>query len=683
MGIEKAGWWATVVASAAVPVVFFPSGTSPFALPKLTLLWICTSVAVAGAVVAWLRGRRPTVPPTAWPLVALVTLVALATALSTRPWVSLMGRYGRYGGLVSLVTYVLFGVCVIVMCWGRADRLRALARAVAVGGVAGAIYVLLQVLRIDFDWSTTIGAQPDSRFMGAQGNSNFAGAHLAIVLPLLAYLRVAEAERWARRSVTAAMPLVAVSLGFAGSRGAWIAAFAGMSVALFLDRRLGSRWLAAVVALIAVAGFAAIVAVLATRGSNADRTWEQQSVLRRQTLEQRADMWVVAVELSADHPILGTGPDTFAHELLPYAGDVPDLARQSVSLDAPHNILLAYAVGAGIPAAAAWLAVMITVWVSALRRRPRLDRDRAALLAGFGGGLAGYLAQGMLSIDVVPLAFLGWLCVAAVTSASFSPACVARDQAGSMGDTEKGSAGDVAVGVRQVPAWVPVVVTVVAIGLVSASVLPLVADIRVQRALDSVTESGSGDPGTYIDRFRSAMATNPVEPRLWLEAARRAQVESDQMSDRETRIALLGAGLDLLDRSLDLAPGEVDAVVQRARILERLGLLGEPGRFEEADRTYSRMLASDPYDPQLRFERARLLHVWLKASGRAELAVEAKAELDSMSSLRHTWAHGWLVAARLYLELGYRDEALSAARRSAEIDPRDGRAEVFIRELGA
>ncbi len=360
---------------------------------------------------------------------------------------------------------------------------------------------------------------------------------------------------------------------------------------------------------------------------------------------------------------MGTGPDTFAQEVLPYVGDSPDLTRRPPSLDAPHNIALAYAVGAGLPALVAWLVLVVTTWVVALNRRVEVGPARAGLVAAFGGAFAAYLAQGMLSIDAVPLAFLGWVMGAAMTAASCVP-----------------DGGEVTLW-RRVPRHLTCLVSAVTVCAAAVALLPFVADVRMQRALASSADRRAHDPIEYLGALEDATVTNPTEPRLWYEAARQSQVDSDQISNRDGRLTLLHGAMGFADRSLDLEPGEVETLLVKAKVLERLALLGEPGRFDQANELYRRIEAGDPYDPQVRIDHARLLATWGRDSSRPDLYDAARAQLGVFETLPHTWSGGWFQAAKLYLDLGDRARALDAAKRAAELDPVDWRIQGLVREL--
>ena len=108
------------------------------------------------------------------------------------------------------------------------------------------------------------------------------------------------------------------------------------------------------------------------------------------------DAWHVAVRIAADHPVLGTGQETFpdvfprySHAVLP-----PDRAAalDVYRVESPHNVYLAIAAGAGFPALLAYLGV-VAAFVVAVARAARRASDRwlscafVAILAAVAGHL--------------------------------------------------------------------------------------------------------------------------------------------------------------------------------------------------------------------------------------------------------------------------------------------------------
>jgi O-antigen ligase len=152
-------------------------------------------------------------------------------------------------------------------------------------------------------------------------------------------------------------------------------------VVVFLARHCGLSWsrLLRGLAALAVVGATTVVLVEPLQRT-ADDFWQRakssfdlQRPLPRRCLicpgvgdiaiSMRLDFWRVAVQMAADHPLVGIGqerfPDLFpaySHALLP-ADRVRLLDRYRI--ESPHNVYLAIAAGSGIPALVAYLLVVL------------------------------------------------------------------------------------------------------------------------------------------------------------------------------------------------------------------------------------------------------------------------------------------------------------------------------------
>lgn len=486
---------------AAVPLAFSTWTIDVFNLTALTVLWLGTTVAWG----LWVsrHGLRMPAVPMMWPAIAVyVTVLIVATLVSRAPMVSFLGSYGRYGGLVTVVP-------VIALAWlfadgvGRSRRHRRQALvALTASGVLGAIYLWSQELGIDAWGWLEPWEQPPRHPPGALGNSNFSGAHLAVAsIPALALATQASGRR--RLAWGAAAALVLSGVAVSQSRGAMMAVGAGLIV--LAAGRSPKRTL--VVGAVVVGAAVGIVA-LATNDGGSDELFGTR------TWDERVDLWEVALRGAADRPLLGGGPDLFRLTFEEHAG--PELA--GVVSDEAHNVLLDHLDGAGFLGAAAWLGVVAAAVATARRRD-----DRAAIVWTAMG--AAYLAQAMVSIDVVPLVLWGWIAlggIAAVGAGAPRP--------------RSSSAPRVAAA-----ALVTVVVCVIALG-------PFRADMAHRRGIEA---SNAADVDRALFQLEQAVDRHGWEPRfhrrLGIQLVLASRAGDDAFADRAE---------SELRRALDLYPGD-------------------------------------------------------------------------------------------------------------------------------
>jgi putative inorganic carbon (hco3(-)) transporter len=247
------------------------------------------------------------------------------------------------------------------------------------------------------------------------GSGNSLGAWLERALPVaLALTVIAPSRRWERLAAGLCALAYVPALIWSDSRGAWVgAALACVVVVCVGLRRL---WLVAGAALAAVLVAlpqreALVRAALAGHGGSG---------------EVRALVWLAALRMIRDHPVLGIGPDQFlyyydpAYTRHPYliarlngrltpAVSQPDLAH-------PHNLLLDLWLSAGLLGLAGMLAILANLWARCWRLWRQAGGWSAAAGLGVGASVLAGVAHGMVdSAYFVPdLALALWWAVAVV-----------------------------------------------------------------------------------------------------------------------------------------------------------------------------------------------------------------------------------------------------------------------------
>ena len=509
--LDRARWAVVLATVAATPLAFSTWTIDVFNLTALTVLWVGTTVAAGLRVAA--HGWRLPRPPVIWrPVAAYVVVLVVATLASRAPMVSLLGSYGRYGGLVTIVPAIALAWLVADGMAGSKRRRRHLLAAIAVSGALGAAYLWSQELGIDaWGWLEPWDQAPRHP-PGALGNSNFSGAHLAMALGPAVVLATTARGR-ARVAWAAAALLVVSGVAVSQSRGAILAVGAALLVLAFQQPRR-HRLAASAVVLAAAIG----VVALATNDGGSDELFGTH------TWSERVDLWEVALEGAADRPLLGGGPDLFRLTFDEHAG--PSLA--GVVADEPHNVLLDHLDGAGLLGAAAWLAVAAAAVGAALR----VGRS-AVPFAAMG---AAYLAQAMVSIDVVPLVLWGWVAVAGMVGVPPSRR-------------------------RPRPAVVRSVVVASAVVLLGVVALgPFRADMAHRRGIEA---SNAGDIDRALFQLEQATDRHGWEPRFH----RRFGIQL-VLASRDGDDASAAQAADELRRALDLYPD--DPIAQ-----EWLGLVSD------------------------------------------------------------------------------------------------------------
>ena len=337
---------------------------------------------------------------------------------------ALVGERYQYQGLVAMVAYTVF----LVGAWNtvRTDRRRTvLAVCVAATALLVAAYAVLQRAGLDPIWPTL----PRDRVFSTIGQANALAAYLVVALPLAVPLCIGR--RWPLRligSVTLALGVAAIAFtlsrgGYLGLASAAITLVAAAAVSGYGPQLTRRRLVGA--SLIVVAGAGIVMAVPTLRGG-AERVVNRALLTADFTegsTRMHLDQWAIAAAIVADHPVLGTGQDTYVLLVDAYRDDVLEPDRAAVLSqfrpESPHNVYLAIAAGAGVPALLAYLTVVAAASVRAIGAlRSGIDRRTVIFIIACLAAVAGHLVTDMFQTAEASGSVLFAIILGAMTAAS-------------------------------------------------------------------------------------------------------------------------------------------------------------------------------------------------------------------------------------------------------------------------
>lgn len=677
------------------PIVVDPDTADPFNLVKVTVLWAFVFTAAGIWLIDKVRsgeGVRPSM--TGW-LALLVLLVnAAATLFSQNPALSAIGLYKRYGGLASTLLYVVALWLVIDLYRDRRERLHELVLATVWAGVIVGGYAILQQVGLDpIEWIGNAGVSLINP-ISTLGNSQLAGDYLGIVVPAFVYLLLrtpgaegpaARRSPWRRLTtrrnlVGVGLALVLVGLWFTSSRSGIAAAVVGTGAVVAFLRGWFPRWVKVGTAGLLVLGSLLAVVVLWHPGAEEPPApFQDREVLRAETVGYRLYWWQSGARMVLDNPVLGTGPDTFGENLPEYRTPQGGAELGMRVADKPHNIYLEHAVGAGVLGLGSYLLLVGAGLWWAWKRISRLDPPERLLLATFVGILTGYLAQGLFSIDVPPLAVMGWVALAGI-------AVIADPRVRSDDDPEDPRRStrprSEARGLMQRRA-LRVVASLVAIALVAGVLVlgtrPLRADQQVKEGNRVAARDGSRTE--VIDHFARAFALHPYEPVHRAEFARYFEDLAKEAEGPDAKVAHFERAMRFYEEARELHPGNIFYMVSIAELHKKIANAGRPEHWEEADRRWQRILERTPYNWQAQARYGLMLIAWGEATDSHEVRCRAVERFQRVAELRPEEPRVWTELANAHLAVRQLDEARAALARAQEIDPEDPRARRLVSSL--
>lgn len=533
-----------------------PWGWYPFGPVK----WLAVSVLVpAGA--ALVLARRPlrvAAAPTAAAL-GLVAWLAVAAAVGVDGVYAWVGTPERHLGVVA---WALAALALVVgqSLDGDEDR-RVVAGGLVLAGLGVGVVAVAEAL----------GWEPDaldtgSRLSGTLGSPAYLGAAAGLLLPAL--VGVAADGSWARRARVAAAAGaagLAVALVGSGARAAWVGLAAAVVVTVWAQR----AWLAGrrrIVVAAAAAGVALVGLVLVGPvGERAASTFDASEPGGG----GRLDEWRVAGRVVVDHPLVGVGPEGYRIAFAEGADAAYELEHGRDPLpDRAHSAPLDVALAGGLPALAAWLALVVLVGRVVL---VVLRGDRPWLV-GIAAGLVAHVVGSLFLFPVVELEPLVWLLGGLVLGAAPArPAAPGRPRRVE----------------RPLPRPVPAAVGLLAVLALVAGAADVAADRHARRAADALDR---GDTATAAEEAAAASRLRPDEVRLHLLEAR-ARVADEQG---------IVAGIGAVDDALAVSGGDPIAQRERARLLvARAEATRAPAHVALARAEVDRLLADDPVSSTL------------------------------------------------------------------------------------
>jgi O-antigen ligase len=263
---------------------------------------------------------------------------------------------------------VLITFCVLTLTWVISEKRL---RVYLLGLLASGAFVILQVLRNPTHIHEEISGEKFARLSMAKGgtvfgNSNYLALFMVIIIFLTVTLVGYYRPVWQRIALVTLAGSAAYAFFRANSRGASLALATGMLVLFLMGK---NKFKNAIIALVLMCAGA----VLAPQAY-----WDRLSTVTRYqedaSATDRLELWQIALNLIAEHPVLGVGPDNF----ILYAPNTP------------HNAYLQVTSELGIPAFLVYVSVLMTGLYSAWRARQLSSPDR------HGSGYIHAVSQGIL-----------------------------------------------------------------------------------------------------------------------------------------------------------------------------------------------------------------------------------------------------------------------------------------------
>jgi putative inorganic carbon (hco3(-)) transporter len=376
--------WSLVVA------LFLLVAYAPDRLATRSATHALIAIVLVGTLVGWVARRERFAVPR-----ELLALAALAVAYVAAS-VGASDRAAAAGETLDLLSYGVI-VALLMLLIDTPAWLRRAVWAVVTG--VGVLALLAIVQQVTKTYGSTYGGfasvLPAGDAMRSAGplNPNPFGQILATSAVLAFYLARVQSRPSARALAAAISLACVVAAIYTQSRAALIAL---LIVAIAIAVLHGVRLRVLAVALCATVALAPVVLPdsldqrldALSDGTSATASFRDNNSLRGRTSENLA-----AVNMWADHPLLGVGPDNFEVHYQTYSAAIG--IDQRAEARGAHNLYLESFAELGLLGAVAFLGV---IWLSlrgAWRARSRLEGRDALLCEGLAVALGAFLISAL------------------------------------------------------------------------------------------------------------------------------------------------------------------------------------------------------------------------------------------------------------------------------------------------
>ncbi|MCK4391087.1 MAG: O-antigen ligase family protein [Desulfobacterales bacterium] len=291
--------------------------------------------------------------PLDFPLIALF-LLAVISSFSSIEW------YASITALMKLANYIIL-YFIIVNTIRERDQVRRVAYTIMGVGAFLALFGMIKYLGGICPpwWDYGI---LHKGFAATYGNHNHLAGYLEMAIPITIGLLIAVRKGWEKALCGFSLFFLCIALTLTLSRGGWMSGILALGFMLIVYLLKTKKKYAGLTAT-AVAVTTVVVLTILSNTPVVERLETLTHAQDEPTWQSRRAVWAGTLDLIRDHPLLGTGPGTFAAAFTPYrpAG----VNRRYLQ---PHNDYLHFISETGILTVGIILWLIVAVFMAGIRK---------------------------------------------------------------------------------------------------------------------------------------------------------------------------------------------------------------------------------------------------------------------------------------------------------------------------
>lgn len=687
-----------------IPLYFNINSFDQFEMPKLTLLRILTCAMLAlWAVKSADKGAFEFTPtPLDIPLLLWVIMNIITTFTSFAPQLSFRGEYENFAGSLSNINYVVI-FYIASQNIKTKKQIETIAYMILATGVLMTIYSIAQFFGVDFvSWNE--GSKIAGRYFASMGNPNFLGALLTMMIPFGISFAIdgygSKNDDYLFRfgffkvnkktfSVSNIFILILMFMALLGtqSRGPMAAFAASLLVYIIiffiyladsysnLKKNISPvnhvnnfsflSYIGSIIKknyMILLGLFAAVlIAVILsfTVGKDATtRLFNSITHPKESFATSRLHIWVPALRIIKDNPLLGTGVDTFKSVFPKYEGtNFAQIDGANVSSRTAHFELLNIAATMGITALGIYILLIYAYLVMCFRSFSRTPPGSLKLVSyAVFAGVVAYLVQNFVSFGVAAINTYLYIFFAlhAVLYAQFYNTKSKYVRFYRAGDSS-------AVFVKY-SIIIPSVLLALFLGY--RAYMMYSADVHYNRGKIYGGVYNKWDEAVKEHIKSVEEEPNEVKYQVYLALAYERLAMATQ--DRATQLQLLHNAAVIYKKGVDLNPGNSYYWGNLGRIYTALGKSEDPKYFDDAERYY---LIAVEKAPVTGLFASNLIELYL-GIGRIDKALPLMDKLEGCD--KALAASSYFLLGNIYFGQKLYIDAEKAYRKSVDLNPAAG-----------
>jgi O-antigen ligase len=317
--------------------------------------------------------------------------------------------YGVVGRGSGFLTYLSYGVIFILsMVYVNLSNFRFIVRGLLIAGFLGSFYSLLEKLGKN-PWKMSQVYEGTSSLFG---NPNFSGAFLSLATILSIWTLTNKGSSTDKWLAGVTLPLAIYGVYTSKALQGAISIFIGITL-LIVIKLFQIRKQLGISALVS-AGVIGLVGVLGSLNIG-----PLASLLYKQSVAERGDMWRTAVSMIKENPIWGVGIESYGTYFRQFRDLKQSLrAGPDVFSDNAHNVVLHLMATGGIFLGALYLVIVVGVFAVGMRALINSNKEKQSIL---GLSLALWLpiqAQNTISVDNPAVFVWSWILGGAIIAIS-------------------------------------------------------------------------------------------------------------------------------------------------------------------------------------------------------------------------------------------------------------------------